>query len=103
MNWIPIDALITPEEGVEMIAFHPEWINEDFNPKGIRVGFFDGDESFVSAKWIDHQDSYIEDNTVMPTHYMSIPDNPIQEEENRKSLIRWRKNPDSPDFQFCNE
>ena len=76
MSWIPIDAPLNPDEGIEMIAFHPDWIDEDFNPKGIRIGFFDGDGSFVSAKWIDHQDSYIEDNTVMPTHYMELPENP---------------------------
>lgn len=92
---MPIDAPITPEFGVEVIAFSPEWIDEDFNPKGIRIGFFDGDGSFVSAKWIDYQDSYTEDNTVMPTHYMDIPENPVQEEENQKYLTRWPIDPET--------
>lgn len=48
-----------PDEGVEVLAFHEEWIDPDFNPDGIRVGFLNGDHEFVSTYWWDYQDDYI--------------------------------------------
>ena len=46
-----------PPFGVEVIAYHHKWINEDFNPNGTRVGFL-GDDGFISAFWWDYQDCY---------------------------------------------
>lgn len=58
------DAL--PPIGVSVIAFHHSWVDEDFNPQGIRIGFlqdnFASDNSkydFVSAHWWNCQDSYV--------------------------------------------
>lgn len=48
-----------PPLGVEVIAFNHKWINEDFNPRGIRVGFRTEDGDFISAYWWDYQDDYI--------------------------------------------
>lgn len=47
-----------PEEGVEVIGYNKAWIDEDFNPKGARVGFL-CDDRFISAYWWDYQDCYI--------------------------------------------
>lgn len=47
-----------PPEGVEVIAYHHKWIDEDFNPNGTRVGFLNGDGEFTSAYWWDYQDCY---------------------------------------------
>lgn len=46
-----------PPFGVEVIAYHHKWVDEDFNPNGTRVGFL-GDEGFISAFWWDYQDCY---------------------------------------------
>ena len=48
-----------PPEGVEVIAFNHKWIDADFNPRGFRVGFLDGNGEFTSAFWWDNQDDYI--------------------------------------------
>lgn len=48
-----------PEEGIEVLAYNHEWIDEDFNPNGTRVGFVNGDGEFTSAYWWDYQDSYL--------------------------------------------
>lgn len=29
-----------------MLAYHPSWIDEDFNPRGIRIGFWNGGADF---------------------------------------------------------
>lgn len=47
-----------PEEGVEVIAYHHKWVNEDFNPNGTRVGFLNGNGEFTSAYWWNYQDCY---------------------------------------------
>lgn len=47
-----------PPFGVEVIAYHHEWIDEDFNPNGTRIGFL-SDDGFTSAFWWDYQDSYL--------------------------------------------
>lgn len=57
-----------PPHGVPVIAYHHLWVNEDFNPMGIREGFLmdnlaaDADAckyDFCSAHWWDYQDCYM--------------------------------------------
>lgn len=57
-----------PPHGVPVIAYHHLWVNEDFNPMGIREGFLmdnlaaDADiykYDFCSAHWWDYQDCYM--------------------------------------------
>lgn len=46
-----------PPIGVEVIAYNHKWVDEDFNPNGIRIGFL-SDDGFTSAFWWDEQDCY---------------------------------------------
>ena len=39
MNWKKFKEE-KPPEGEEVLAYHPSWIDEDFNPRGIRIGFW---------------------------------------------------------------
>ena len=47
-----------PPEGVEVLAYHQDWEDKDFNPLGIRIGFLNAD-GFTSAMWWDYQDTYM--------------------------------------------
>jgi len=49
-----------PPIGVEVMAHSKAWIHEDYNKKGIRVGFLNEDENgdFISAKWDNSGDTY---------------------------------------------
>lgn len=58
-NWIKYTKESLPPKGEEVIAFSKKWINEDFNPRGIRVGFLTDDGQFISAYWWDYEDDYI--------------------------------------------
>ena len=67
MKWINYQEK-KPPFGVEVLAYHHKWVNEDFNPKGIRVGFLQDNMAesgkknpydFVSAYWWDYQDTYM--------------------------------------------
>ena len=46
-----------PPFGVEVIAYHHKWVDEDFNPNGTRIGFL-SDDGFVSAVWLNEHDCY---------------------------------------------
>ena len=59
-----------PPFGVEVIAYHHKWIDEDFNPNGTRIGFL-SDEGFTSAYWWDYQDCY---KTISKQHCESNKD-----------------------------
>lgn len=90
-SWISTKNKLPPK-GEEVLAFNKKWINEDFNPKGIRIGFLNGDKEFTSAYWWDYQDSYLtinksicEDNkdfyvnqtdNTEPEYWMPIPELP---------------------------
>ena len=50
MNWKKFKEE-KPSEGEEVLAYHPSWIDEDFNPRGIRIGFWNGGDDFKSAHW----------------------------------------------------
>lgn len=56
-DWFKYSAILPPV-GEEVIAFSHRWINVDFNPKGIRIGFRTEEDNFVSAYWWDYQDDY---------------------------------------------
>lgn len=102
MNWIDINEKHL-EFGEEVIGYNPAWVDEDFNPNGIRIGFlsdcgddgvkgqdaynisgeFIGQQHFCQAKWNNEHDCYItlygdkEDvSPNMPTHYIIIPKHP---------------------------
>lgn len=49
-----------PPVGVEVLAFSPKWIDEDFNPKGIRIGFQNENDAgpFMSAEWCNYCDEW---------------------------------------------
>lgn len=59
-----------PPFGVEVIAYHHKWVDEDFNPNGTRVGFL-GCDGFISAFWWDYQDCY---ETISKSHCESNKD-----------------------------
>ncbi|QIB67143.1 hypothetical protein [Kineobactrum salinum] len=48
-----------PPEGEPVIGWHPNWICDDFNPRGIRECFRFGDGTeWHNARWNDSQDCY---------------------------------------------
>ena len=47
--WIKIEDSYDIPEGEEVIGYNPAWIDEDFNPNGTRVGFFN-EVWFISAE-----------------------------------------------------
>ena len=55
--WIKIDAGHPLPYGQEVIGYNKEWVHEDFNPSGTRIGFLN-DIGFISAKWINDHDCY---------------------------------------------
>ena len=55
--WVKIDADHPLPYGQEVIGYNKEWVEEDFNPSGTRVGFLN-DIGFISAKWVNDQDCY---------------------------------------------
>ena len=87
MKWIDINDSL-PDSGVEVLLFNSVWINEDYNPKGIRIGFLDDVSGWTSAYWCNYHDDYhtrisevdniqFKDNkgeNQIPTHWMSLPE-----------------------------
>ena len=55
--WVKIDAGHPLPYGQEVIGYNKEWVEEDFNPSGTRIGFL-SDIGFISAKWVNDQDCY---------------------------------------------
>lgn len=47
-----------PPEGEEVLFYNENWINEDFNPRGIRFGFMNNDD-FITAHYWNDQDTYV--------------------------------------------
>ena len=46
--WVKIDAGHPLPYGQEVIGYNKEWVEEDFNPSGTRIGFL-SDIGFISA------------------------------------------------------
>lgn len=58
MNWRKFSEK-KPPIGQEVLAYNKAWVDEDFNPKGVRIGFYDGEEDFTSAHYWSRQDCYM--------------------------------------------
>lgn len=67
-----------PDIGVEVLGFHPSWIDEDYNPDGIRVCFRD-DLDWYCARWNNSHDYYVTDESdlAMPEKWMYKPARPV--------------------------
>lgn len=75
--WTAVKDKMPTQEDMEVIGYSPEWVDLDFNPKGTRVCFQNGDGTFTSAKWIDYQDCYATDTETMPTYWKPLYNPPI--------------------------
>lgn len=71
-NWISYDEE-KPPIGIEVLSRSEDWINEDFNKFGIRIGFQNEDKNrdFITAKWDNSSDLY-ETIESFPTHWKFI-------------------------------
>jgi hypothetical protein len=85
-------------DGLEVLGYHPDWIDEDFNADGTRIGFFTQtgteDLRFISAKYCNEQDRYCtigfeneEEDKIIPTHYYIIPSTVSLIQEERMGLM----------------
>ena len=100
--WIDFN-LTKPPVGIEVLAKCDEWIDEDFNKLGVRIGFLDEDDDgpFISAKWNNTQD-YYETVTGTPTHwrYKDVEDSLNYREDIIKAEIEMCEN--SPVYFYNN-
>ena len=73
-----------PPLGEEVIFYNPAWVDEDFNPKGTRIGFR-LDEDYVSSYYWSDQDCY------MTISHSECDDNPAYSEKTKSSIepIEW--------------
>ncbi len=71
LRWIPIEEKL-PENGDEIELQNNEWINE-FNPKGIRSGYYEKCKNpvFYSCFWNTDGECY-DISTQKPTHWRSF-------------------------------
>jgi hypothetical protein len=72
-QWIPAEQVEQDEKmcGVEVLGYSPDWICEDYNPKGTRICFYDA-HGWHSAYWNNTHDYYQNDEESKPTHYQII-------------------------------
>lgn len=56
-NWINVTEKL-PEKGYEVLLYNKKWIDEDFNPKGVRVGFLTDLLGWISAYWCNYHEEY---------------------------------------------
>ena len=68
-----IDYPLEQEDFLKLLGYSEEWIDEDFNPDGTRECFINGNLGWTSARYVDYQDCYIEDEESVPTYFMIIP------------------------------
>lgn len=90
-EWVSVKERL-PEVGVEVIAFNPEWLDEDYNLHGMRVGFLNESQEdgyFVSAKYNNYQDCYETDGD--PDSSKRLPD---------EIFTYWRPFPSLPNSQL---
>ena len=73
-EWVSVTPETLPDANLgPVLGFHKQWIDEDFNPKGIRECFVYGDGSeWQSAKWDGYADQWITSDEA-PSHWQPLP------------------------------
>lgn len=66
--WVDIESDLPPT-GTMVDGFNEIWINEDFNPEGIRECFLNDEKYWTSAEWNNDQDTWDADSKFAPTHW----------------------------------
>lgn len=74
-KWIRVDADMPPEQ-TEVFGYSKKWVDEDYNPEGVRTCFYN-DGFWFSPVWNNSADEYINDGfNSKPTHWMPLPEPP---------------------------
>ncbi|MEO7046575.1 MAG: hypothetical protein ABI091_14790 [Ferruginibacter sp.] len=86
-KWIDAKKELPPENTI-VHGFNKKWIDEEYNPEGVRSCFMDQDGEWNSAKWDNEQDNWHNESTwaekghywygVAPTHWKPLPKPPNQ-------------------------
>lgn len=87
-NWIAINKTL-PAENCEVLGYSPKWIDEDFNPEGIRICVYFGGV-WTSSVWNDEYETYESDDTE-PTFWRSIPQPPKERDGKYDYIARMVK------------
>lgn len=58
-TWIKIDNEHPLPKFEEILGYNKEWIEVDFNPKGVRIGYLTDEGNFISAKYEPDGEDYI--------------------------------------------
>jgi len=98
--WEEVGTTIHSENS-PMLGFSEAWKDADFNPTGIRECFLNGDRTWVSAKWIDYQDCYREDECSPPTHWREFPQPPNPKAESTDTTDNTASMPFPKNCCFC--
>lgn len=84
-NWQTIDKLEKIDKDV--LLYSEEWINEEYNPTGIRIGYKQHNNYFCTAK-IDIDGDYLtiegEQEKIFPTHFHELKFNLPQDKNQLK-------------------
>lgn len=69
LNWISVKEHLPPH-GVPVWFWSSEWVDPDFNPEGIREGFYAEDGGYTSCEWDPCHDVYATDEESIPTMWV---------------------------------
>ena len=68
VDWTPVETQ-TPPHGIPVWLWSKEWVDEDFNPTGIREGHFIEGEGYTSCGWDPCGDVFTTDEESIPTMF----------------------------------
>lgn len=82
-RWVKVEDSL-PEHGVCVLGFSEKWVDEDFNPTGVRECYVDQDGAWASTEWDNDQDSWHTHSEFWceagsdfnPSHWMNKPSSP---------------------------
>jgi hypothetical protein len=79
-QWISVKEELPPCDGCDYLLRNKKWIHPDFNPHGIRFGFYnadlgsdsdENDHTWTHIHWSNYSDMYITEHDT-PTHWRRI-------------------------------
>lgn len=77
-GWISVEKDLPPVSTF-VDGYNEKWIDEDYNPEGIRQCFLEDSAVWISSDWNNELDQWITDDKSTPSHWKQRNFKPIQQ------------------------
>lgn len=72
-RWKPVMYHSPDNDELDVLCYHPNWVDDKINPNGVRIGFRRNKDGLFETAFYCVKSERWRTEVVMPTHFMDVP------------------------------